>query len=127
MAVPEVNAQQVGGIPKGQSLLNMKNELDEEDLNLSLTYKDKDVLQMRNVSSIRYQKKLMAKAHSIKINDVCNSNCSKEHIQHQISEEDGEFDDDEYHPEIESLLSKQTIYLHQWHRRVNEMEQFGGA
>lgn len=80
-----------------------------------------DNLTIRNPSSIRYQKKLTAKMHSIKIHDVCGSDCSKNHIDHQLSVETDEYEeDDEYHPDIHNILSKEIVFLHQWHRRLYE-------
>ena len=75
------------------SVLNIidKDQLDEgeEDFLKTLQLRDNEGLSMRNASSIRYQKKLRAKAHSIRINDVCDSDCSKDHKEHPASEAEG--------------------------------------
>ena len=35
---------------------------------------------------------------------------------------DGEYEeDDEYHPDINSILDHEVVYLHQWHRRLFEI------
>ena len=59
---------------------------------------------MRNESSIRYQKKLKAKTHSIKVSDVCEEKCDVDHPEHPESEEE-EQGDEEPHPEIESFVN----------------------
>ena len=83
---------------------------------------------MRNASSIRYEKKMNAKFHSIKIMDECASKCSKDHQEHPESEdEDEEGEDDEYHPDIENIIEKNMVYLHQWHRRLYELEHSEGV
>ena len=68
------------GQVKKVSLVDMQRELDDDDqFNLTLKLKESDGLLMRNASSIRYSRKLKAKAHSIRVHDVCSSNCSRDH------------------------------------------------
>lgn len=100
--------------------------LDDEDDELQFTLKSRqaDNLVMRTASSIRYQRKLDAKTHSIRVHDVCDSNCSRDHKEHPPSDEENENEeeDDEYHPDVDNILQKECVYLHHWHRRLYEQE-----
>ena len=105
----------------------MQQDLDDDDrFNLTLKLKESDGLIMRNASSIRYSRKLKAKAHSIRVHDVCSSNCSRDHQEHLPSEEENEGEqdeeDDEYHPDLENIVAIDQVYLHQWHRRLYELD-----
>jgi hypothetical protein len=74
---------------------------------------------MHSEASIRYQKKIMKKAHVIKVSDVCDTHkCDDIHPEHPESDEE----DKEVHPDIETHINK-TFYFHHWHRRIYEQEQ----
>lgn len=62
--------------------------------------------------------KLKLKAHTIKLVDECDHEMIEEQAEHHETEKE----EDEYHPDIDSFIN-QRVYLHQWHRRVYELQQ----
>ena len=78
-------------------------------MSLSLKNLNYKVPQMRTESSIRYQKKLRAKAHEIDVENLCETaKCNKFHPDHPESEGDEE---KEFHPDGASFINI-DIYLH---------------